>query len=303
MDGIIPIYKARGLTSHDVVFHLRKILHTKRVGHTGTLDPEVDGVLPICVGSATRVAEYITNSGKKYVAEVTLGVQTTTEDQTGDVVCRVDINSGMITDEAIDSALSQLTGDITQIPPMYSAVKVKGRKLYEYARRGEDVKRPSRVVTIHSITRTSDVVYREGTVIFNIEVSCGKGTYIRTLATQIAELLKVPGHMSKLTRTYSGGFSIDETYSLDDLRAMELEEIRSLLLPIEQGLKHLPSIEVSEEIKNKIIVGQKLAQMNPPIVEETGLTYQGKTLATYIPHPSKEGVIKARKVFVTGQND
>lgn len=147
-EGILPLWKEKGMTSHDCVFKLRKILKMKRIGHTGTLDPSVEGVLPICLGQATKVSEYIMNEGKTYVATVTIGSSTTTEDADGDVV-KVDSSEKQFSIDQIKSVLQQLTGQITQTPPMFSAVKVNGKKLYEYAREGKEVERPSRQVTIH----------------------------------------------------------------------------------------------------------------------------------------------------------
>ena len=145
-NGILPVFKERGLTSHDVVFKLRKILKMKKIGHTGTLDPEVDGVLPICLGNATRVSDYVMEMGKTYKAEVTLGVSTTTEDQTGNTLEVKGIDKDDVTERDIDQTLEKFLGVIEQIPPMYSSVKVKGKKLYEYARNNEEVERPVRHV-------------------------------------------------------------------------------------------------------------------------------------------------------------
>ena len=150
-NGILPVFKERGLTSHDVVFKLRKILKMKKIGHTGTLDPEVDGVLPICLGNATRVSDYVMEMGKTYKAEVTLGVSTTTEDQTGDTLEVKGIDKDDVTERDIDQTLEKFLGVIEQIPPMYSSVKVKGKKLYEYARNNEEVERPVRHVLIKNI--------------------------------------------------------------------------------------------------------------------------------------------------------
>lgn len=150
MNGILPLWKEKGMTSHDCVFKLRKILGTKKVGHTGTLDPSVEGVLPICIGQATKVAEYITDTGKEYIAVVSIGKTTETEDADGAVVT-VDDTYKEISRQTIEAALEKLTGDIVQIPPMYSAVKVNGRRLYEYARKGIEIERPKRIVTINEI--------------------------------------------------------------------------------------------------------------------------------------------------------
>ena len=181
------------MTSHDCIFKLRKILGTKKVGHTGTLDPNVEGVLPICIGQATKVAEYITDSGKEYVAVVSIGTATETEDADGAIIDS-DLSPKRLTRSQIEEALARLTGEITQIPPMYSAVKVNGRKLYEYARKGIEVERPERKVQIHEIELLDPVDLYEGeNVEFRIRVACGKGTYIRTLAVQIGELAWLSG--------------------------------------------------------------------------------------------------------------
>lgn len=297
MEGIIPVNKPRGMTSHDVVFKLRKIFKTKKIGHTGTLDPEVDGVLPICVGKATRVADYVMNSGKTYIAEVTLGVQTTTEDAHGEIVHSVPVLNNAYDEASIDAVLLQLTGVIDQTPPMYSAVKVNGRKLYEYARNGETIERPSRKVEIYEIRRLSDITFVDEVCKFKIEVSCSKGTYIRTLATQIADALGTIGHMSDLTRIASGGFKLEESFTLETLQNTEYESLGELLLPIEHGLQHLHRVEVDENIAQKILWGQKLKQMSPKIEEETAMFYNDKVLAIYMPDEKHPGLIKARKVF------
>ena len=297
MDGIIGINKARGMTSHDVVFKLRKILRTKKVGHTGTLDPEVDGVLPICVGKATRISDYVMQSGKRYIAEVTRGVQTATEDAHGEIVKTVSIEAGMFTETQVDEVLLRLTGSIRQVPPMYSAVKVKGRKLYEYAREGIEVERPERTVQIYELIRTSTVRFMDGKCIFNIEVACGKGTYIRTLATQIAEGLGTIGYMSDLTRTESGGFKLEDCITIDALREVPYDAIAELLKPIETGLAHMRHVAVDEPTSVKIMYGQKLRQMSPPIEDETVMTYNDKVIAIFIPDDKHPGLIKAKKVF------
>src|SRR4051794_15877118 len=187
MEGILPLYKPAGLTSHDCVFRLRKILKTKKVGHTGTLDPDVTGVLPICIGKATKVAEYITDAGKAYEGEVTIGFSTTTEDASGEVVENKVVDR-VISREEILHLFDTFTGEIEQTPPMFSAVKVGGTRLYEYARKGIEVERPTRRVSIYSIELLDDRKEFIGTTVsFRFRVSCSKGTYIRTLAVMIGE--------------------------------------------------------------------------------------------------------------------
>lgn len=302
MEGILPVFKERGLTSHDVVFKLRKILHTKKVGHTGTLDPEVNGVLPICVGGATKVSDYIMEMGKAYQATVTVGVSTTTEDQTGEVLETKAVSKDLTADK-IDEAILSFVGEIEQIPPMYSSVKVNGRKLYEYARNNETVERPKRKVRIYEIERNSEIRYKDDTCSFDIFIRCGKGTYIRTLATDIGRALGYPAHMSQLTRVESGGFSIDESLTLDQIDELYKQEaLQEKLFPIEYGLKGLPHIQIDDpKIKKRILNGQKFYknEFSEAIDEVTVMEDKEteKALALYIPHAEKPNEIKPKKVF------
>lgn len=307
MDGILPLWKEKGMTSHDCVFRLRKILRTKKVGHTGTLDPSVEGVLPICIGSATKVASYITDSGKEYIAEVSIGTATETEDSDGDVV-KNDASDKVITRVQVLQALDTLTGHITQIPPMYSAVKVNGRKLYEYARKGIEVERPERKVHIHKIELLSEDEQFEGIEPrFTIKVSCGKGTYIRTLAVQIGEQLGYPAHMSHLVRTASGTYKQTDCRTLDEVR--ELQETGSLKLflrPLESALVGIVQVQLedNEELLTKVLNGQVLPLH--PILEtedEAVFTEHGRALAVYAPHPEKTGLMKPVKMFLANREE
>ncbi|WP_404450106.1 tRNA pseudouridine(55) synthase TruB [Sutcliffiella horikoshii] len=301
MDGILILNKPKGFTSHDCVFKVRKILKTKKVGHTGTLDPEVTGVLPICIGRATKVVEFLTAEQKTYVAEVTIGTATTTEDQTGEVVEEKRVDNP-ISKEQILSVLQQLKGEIEQTPPMYSAVKIKGKKLYEYAREGKVIDRPSRKVTIHDIFLTSDITYEEEKrqVRFSFQVNCSKGTYVRTLAVQIGELLGYPAHMSYLTRVSSGDFTIDQAITLEQLS--ELAEnglVDDYLLPMEKALSSLPKLEISDKVAEKVYNGAVLPY--PENISESkeyfSVFHDNKCLAIYMKHPSKPGLMKPKKVF------
>ena len=302
-NGILPVYKERGLTSHDVVFKLRKILKTKKIGHTGTLDPEVSGVLPVCIGTATRVSDYVMDMGKSYNATITLGESTTTEDQTGEVIDKVDVQENAININEVNAVLKQFEGIIEQVPPMYSSVKVNGKKLYEYARKGETVERPVRKVYIDSIARTSELQFEDGKCHFNIEVKCGKGTYIRTLATDIGKQLGYPAHMSLVTRINAGGFDIKDSITLDQISQLhEQDTLQSHLFPLEYGLKSLPKIYVSDEnIKTRILNGQKFnkKQFNQTIEQQLVFidSETEKVMAIYIQHPEKNHEIKPKKVF------
>ncbi|AVQ32885.1 tRNA pseudouridine(55) synthase TruB [Staphylococcus muscae] len=301
--GILPVFKPRGLTSHDVVFKLRKILKTKKVGHTGTLDPEVDGVLPICIGQATKVSDYVMDMGKTYHAEVTIGVSTTTEDQTGDVVDQKQVDANVITNQVVDDILKEFTGWITQIPPMYSSVKVNGKKLYEYARQGLEVERPERQVYIENIQRVSDVITTNGKATFEMDVTCGKGTYIRTLATDIGKALGYPAHMSRLTRTNSGGFDVAQALTLDTIQERHDEEtLTDALLPLIYGLKAFPQYKVHDaNLIQRIKNGQKFERAQFDIdFDQTLIMVDATTdqvLAIYEVHPSRANEIKPKKVF------
>jgi tRNA pseudouridine55 synthase len=303
LDGILAIHKEVGMTSHDVVFKLRKILKTKKVGHTGTLDPEVSGVLPICVGKATRVSDYVMESGKSYRAEVTIGMSTTTEDQTGEIVDQKRVDQNLWDKDEIIATLKQLEGDIEQIPPMYSAVKVNGKKLYEYARQNIEVERPVRRVHINSIDLISDIIYENDTCKFEIEVECGKGTYIRTLATQIGTLLNYPAHMSHLIRLKSGGFSLEQAIKLDDLREIvEQDKLQDVILPLEYGLNGLTKITVHDKnIVTRIQNGQKIEKSLIDESKHDGefvVWYKDKAIAIMDTYDKNETLYKPKKVFL-----
>lgn len=301
MEGILPLFKPAGMTSHDCVFKLRKLLGTKKVGHTGTLDPDVTGVLPICVGKATKIAEYITDSGKAYEGEVTLGYTTTTEDASGEKVEEKSVDRTISRIE-IEDVLQAFIGEIEQTPPMYSAVKVNGKKLYEYARQGIEVERPTRRVTIHSIELLDDRGFFEGEqVSFKFRVSCSKGTYIRTLAVMIGEKLGYPAHMSSLVRIQSAAFSIDDCFTFEQLGTMAEEGIiETALQPLETGISYLPKYSISDKVAEKVKNGalldipQQLADEEGPIVVETE---DGVALAIYRKHPVKLGLMKPDKVL------
>ncbi|MEG0284725.1 MAG: tRNA pseudouridine(55) synthase TruB [Vagococcus sp.] len=300
MEGIIPVWKPRGMTSHDVVFKLRKILRTKKVGHSGTLDPDVDGVLPICVGKATKVIEYIQDSNKVYEGEVTLGFSTETEDASGEIVSESRLSEA-ISIEKIDEVMALFTGEITQIPPMYSAVKVNGRRLYDYARKGESVERPIRKAMIYSFERTSEPVFSEGLQKWTFKVDCGKGTYVRTLAVDTGEKLGVPAHMSDLTRIKSGGFSKEDSFTLEEIALlMDLEREQEFLLPLETGVEDFPRIDLTSDmyqvIRNGSVIPKNFFQ-NMTITEPIALFYQEKVVSIYGEHPSKKGLLKPIKVI------
>ncbi len=299
LDGILPLWKPKGLTSHDCVFKIRKLLKMKKVGHTGTLDPEVDGVLPICLGKGTKIAEYITNAGKVYEGQVTIGRSTTTEDAEGETVAvkKVEIP---ISIAQIKHVMQDLTGVIEQTPPMYSAVKVNGKKLYEYARAGIPVERPKRKVHIYDLCLLDDEIeWKEGEARFSFRVHCSKGTYIRTLAVMIGEKLGYPSYMSSLTRIASGSFTRNECVTLEELEqsVKENRSIADFLFPLEKGLFHLPMFEMDELLLERVMNGAVL-----PIPENWSqgpvvMSYHNMAYAIYDIHSNKPDLIKPVKVI------
>jgi tRNA pseudouridine55 synthase len=300
MNGVIALNKPAGLTSHDCVFKIRKILKTKKVGHTGTLDPEVTGVLPICVGEATKLIPYLTDDRKKYIGEITLGLSTTTEDAHGEIIDQKKVDR-VITREEILNVLNQLTGDISQTPPMYSAVKVNGKKLYEYARAGIEVERPTRTVTIFEIILLDDREVFEGeTISFKFEVFCSKGTYIRTLAVQIGELLGFPAHMSYLTRTKAGAFTIDDCVTFAELEENANDfTLDRAMLSMEQALNEYPRLTVTAEEEVRVFNGGFFPNtMNCKEGEYIAVYNENnRIIAMYTPNPKNNNVIKPTRVF------
>ena len=220
MDGIINVYKETGFTSHDVVAKLRGLLHQKKIGHTGTLDPAATGVLPVCCGKATKVCELLTDKDKSYRAVCRLGIETDTQDTTGEVLNQYDISG--ITEDDIRRCVNEFQGDIMQVPPMYSALKVNGRKLYELAREGKTVERKARPVHIDSID-IIDIDMEKG--IFSMDVTCSKGTYIRTLCHDIGKKLGIAAAMENLIRTRVSVFRLEDAITLSQIQKMVNESV------------------------------------------------------------------------------
>lgn len=254
MNGIINIYKELGYTSHDVVAKARGILKMKRIGHTGTLDPEAEGVLPICVGIATKASESLIEKDKRYVATVALGVTTTTEDATGEVLEEKPVN---VTKEEIEKVVASFVGPNMQTPPMYSALKVNGKKLYELAREGITVERKSREIMIYECTVTDYISPSE----FIIDVKCSKGTYIRTLCKDIGEALGTGAHMKALKRTEAGDFNIASSITLSQLEDLKKENnIESCLIKTDQLFLDLPALHVKSSGNKFLYNGNQLKE-------------------------------------------
>ncbi len=254
MDGIINIYKEKGFTSHDVVAKLRGILKQKKIGHTGTLDPDAEGVLPVCLGKATKLCDLLTDKDKCYEAVLKLGITTDTQDMTGTILTTTDVT---FDEKAIKTAILTFQGEYDQIPPMYSALKVNGKKLYELARQGQEIERQPRRITIHKIdilNMNSD----ENEV--RMRVTCSKGTYIRTLCYDIGEKLGVGGTMKALLRTKVERFLLE-----DSIRLSEVEQrvndgtILDLLTSIEEMFPNYGTFCVSKENERLLNNGNELS--------------------------------------------
>ncbi len=248
MNGILNILKPPGMTSHDVVAAVRKKLGIRRVGHTGTLDPDAAGVLPICIGKATRVSQYLQESNKGYRVEMILGITTNTQDISGDIIQWGKLMSKR---SDIEDALLSFIGEYKQIPPMYSAIKVKGKRLYELARKGIEVERKARKVKIESI----NIIDIRNEIVF-FDVICSKGTYIRTLCHDVGELLGCGGTMSFLMRTFTGGFHISNAITLEEFYSIDnIANIKNHLKPIDYPLEHLARIDINTKHKKAALNG------------------------------------------------
>jgi len=301
MDGILVVNKPQGWTSHDVVARVRRLTHQKRVGHAGTLDPMATGVLLVCLGRATRVAEYLMASDKTYRAVVRLGVETDTYDAEGQVVATRPVD---VDESALRGALQKFVGEIDQVPPMYSALKREGKPLYKLARQGVEVERAARRVTIHDITlrefMSPDVT---------IDVRCSPGTYIRSLAHDVGAALRgaCGAHLTALTRLASGSFTLDDAVRLEDLT--DLENLSGLLRPLDAALQDLPALTLDADQARRVMMGQAIPASGVEALAQTPLCraydIRGKLIAL-IAYDSVARLWRPRKVLAdetpTAQN-
>ena len=264
MDGIILINKPLNCTSHDVVNKVRKICHTKKVGHCGTLDPLASGVLVLCINKATKALQFITSEDKEYIATITLGKATDTYDLEGKITSEKE-NQNDLTLKQLEETLKTFLGKQKQVPPIYSAIKVNGKKLYEYARNNEKVEIESRDIEIYSLELLS---FEKNEI--KIRTHCSKGTYIRSLCVDIASALGYPGVMSSLIRTKSGHFALEDCITLEDL-----EQNPNQCIPIEEAFKDFKSL----------------------MIEDEKIVYHGKTISSFLEGQvaikNKEGKILA----------
>ena len=248
MNGIINVYKEKGYTSHDVVAKLRGILKQKKIGHTGTLDPQAEGVLPVCIGNATKLCDLLTDKTKEYEAVLLLGVTTDTQDTTGAVLSEKTVQ---VEEDKLRAIMEGFVGKSRQIPPMYSAIKVDGKKLYELARAGQEVERKARHVVINALNITEiQLPY------VTMEVSCSKGTYIRTLCQDIGEKLGCGACMTELVRLKVGAFDIAHAWTLAQIQEMAAcgeEEVLRHIVPVEEMLSDYPEFKTTDAFSDKML--------------------------------------------------
>ena len=255
INGVINVYKEAGYTSHDVVAKLRGILKIKKIGHTGTLDPEAEGVLPICIGNATKLCDLITDKQKEYQGVLKLGVRTDTQDMTGKIIQSYDGDINFSKKE-IEEVVQGFVGNISQIPPMYSALKVNGKKLYDLARQGIEVERKPRNITIHYIN-----IDEVNMPYVTMTIGCSKGTYIRTLFNDIGDKLKTYGAMEKLLRTKSGNFVLDNTIKLSEIECLVKEDALmncDSFITTDEVLSDFQKIHLKDEYKRFVMNGNMI---------------------------------------------
>ena len=284
MNGVLNLNKPAGYTSFDCVAILRRLTGEHKIGHTGTLDPQATGVLPVCIGKATRLLEFMDSAPKTYVCGCTLGLDTDTQAIWGSAISDRRPETASLTRENVEKVLDTFRGEIDQKPPVFSAIKVKGKKLYEYAREGKDVEVPVRRVTIHGI-RMLD--WQGPQQPFTFEVVCSRGTYVRAICHDLGQALGCGACMSSLVRTDTCGYSLEQALPLEDLRSMNAEQIEALLDPPETAVSHLPRLELDEE------QAKLFANGNP--IWSDGLTLSDEVQAVF--HNNKLiGIVRDQKI-------
>jgi len=289
MDGILLVNKPKGYSSHDVVAVLRGILKTKKIGHTGTLDPDATGLLVLGINNGTKIMKYLNNDEKVYHATVCIGKSTDTVDKTGEVISSKPVKNI----EKVDEIINSFKGTYTQTPPMYSAIKYKGKRLYEYARKGitiDDI--PSRDIEVFDIRRISDILYKDDLAYFDYKVHASKGLYVRTLSYDIGKKLGYPAHNYELHRTVAGNFSIENSFTLE-----EVQEGKHKIISMADSLQNLETLVLPEELRKHIKNGMAISlryfpkQLPTKIVDK-----DNNLLAIYEKHPT-EPKMKATNIF------
>ncbi len=290
INGVLLLNKPVGITSNAALQKAKRLLNAKKAGHTGTLDPFADGLLPLCFGEATKFSAYLLDADKRYRAVLQLGVTTTTGDPEGEVL---DAREVAVDCVAVAAVLSRFTGEIEQIPPMHSALKHQGRPLYEYARAGIDIERPPRRVTIRGLDLLECTPPR-----VVLDVRCSAGTYIRTLAQDIGAALGCGAHLTALTRLGSGGFDLAQAHTLGDLEGLDAAERRGLLLPADVLVAHLPTVELDAADALALCQGRSVAHaaVRPGLTRVYAASRAFLGLAD-----AADGRLVPRRLLATGQ--
>ena len=296
-NGVINVYKEAGYTSHDVVAKMRGILKQKKIGHTGTLDPEATGVLPVCLGQGTKLCDMLTDKTKTYQAVMLLGRETDTQDTTGEILAECPVE---VTPEQVEEAVMGFAGDYAQIPPMYSALKVNGKKLYELARAGKEVEREARPVVIYSIVIDEIALPR-----VTMTVNCSKGTYIRTLCHDIGRVLGCGGCMEKLLRTQVDRFLLKDSLTLAQIEALRDEgRLSEAIVPVDEMFAAYPAVRTRPEtdylVHNGNQVKRELLQLGDTLSPVRIYDSEGQFIGVYEFQPEKDWY-KPRKIFLGGQ--
>ncbi len=261
--GIMNVYKEASFTSHDVVAKLRGICKQKKIGHTGTLDPDAVGVLPVCLGSGTKLCDMLTGETKEYIARFRLGVTTDTQDISGKVLEEKEVD---VCEEQVKEMLSHFVGELQQVPPMYSALKVGGKKLYELAREGKEVERKARLITIYEL----ELLKAEHPE-YEIRVTCSKGTYIRTLCHDVGQALSCGAVMTSLVRARVGEFRLKDAKTLAELQMLaDQGRLQEAVIPVEEMFRALPAIQVSDDAQKALLNGNQLKRSEVLVKEEAG---------------------------------
>ncbi len=306
--GVINVYKEAGMTSFQVVYRLRKLTGEKKIGHTGTLDPDATGILPVCIGKATKLVDFLMDSDKQYKATLLFGQKTDTQDVSGTVLQSMEdteVRKILQNEEQILQMFERFTGKILQVPPMYSAVKVDGVKLVDAARKGMEIERKERPVTVfgYEDIRIQGLSEAEGPVTVAFTVNCSKGTYIRTLCEDLGDALGVPACLKTLERTRTGGLGLSESHTLTELDAAAEEgRLEELIIPTDRFLMHYPEFVVKDEAIRKLIYGNQLFETDLiSVSEKEAKAYRvydrnGKFYAVYRYDP-RDHQYKCEKMF------
>ena len=285
LNGILVIDKEKGMTSADVVYQLRKVLHIKKIGHAGTLDPDVTGVLPVAIGQATKLIELMHTQNKRYIGQGILGFATDSCDISGKITASKKITNKVKSTE-IKDAMQEFVGQIEQVPPIYSAVRVNGRHLYEYARAGIEVERPKRQVKIFAYNLVNEPIFdkEKGQEMFDFEIECSKGTYVRSLINDLGTQLKIPAVMKSLRRTSSSGFDISQSVKLSEITE-DPKLIDQIIQPIDSFFRNYVQMDLDDNLWSKVKNGAAISLKTN--AKKVALRYNNKVKAIY----QKDGTI------------